>query len=164
MERDISSLFTNVFSFSPLHLHFLILLPFSLSISSFSLSLSPFLHFLSLSISAFYLHFLIHLPFSLSIRIIIRLRRNMLLFVATIFSVCWQTHFTAFVASIAKIHIYAFRENILDQNSFRKILPNCDSLQYSNNTQQYTVHPQCTCDSVTKDFLKCFLVRKILKK
>ena len=91
-------------------------------------SLSPFLHFLSLSISAFYLHFLIHLPFSLLIRIIIRLRRNMLLFVATIFSVCWQTHFTAFVASIAKIHIYAFRENILDQNSFRESLPSCDSL------------------------------------
>ena len=55
---------------------------------------------------------------------------------------CWQTQFTAFVASVAKILTYAFREIILDQNSFRESPPTCDSQTLTNFTQTNAIISQ----------------------
>ena len=52
---------------------------------------------------------------------------------SSLFAFCWQTQFMALVA---KILTYAFRENILDQNSFRESPATCDSPIIGNAFQQ----------------------------
>ena len=123
----LSSLYFLISSLSPFSHHvssLLILLPFSLSLLSFDfLIFSSFYHSLAIFSLSTFPHFLssLWMPNCL----------NKDAFWCVVF--CWQTQFTAFVASVAQILTDAFRENILDQNSFPESLPACPNCTKDSN-------------------------------